>query len=46
MKLPSLSDEEMKLLTDAEKIVYKKLKRLVEQSSAGDAHVQKNFRFC
>jgi hypothetical protein len=40
MKLPNLSDEELKLLSDAEKTIYKKLKGLEEQSSSG-AHVRK-----
>jgi len=38
MKLPSLSDEELKLLGDVEKIIYKKLKELEDRQSSGDVH--------
>jgi hypothetical protein len=40
MKLPSLSDEELKLLGDVEKIIYKKLKELEDRQSRGDYHAQ------
>jgi hypothetical protein len=43
MKLPELDNKELELLSNFERIIYKKLKELVEQSSAGGGSCSEKF---
>jgi hypothetical protein len=38
MKLPELDNKELELLSNSEKIIYKKLKELTDRQSSGEVH--------